>query len=83
MDKKMADYKQLRDMQATYQAAAEGKTQWTFDTIKRCNALAGQISILAGHLADLMLPVASPPPVDDEYVAAGCRLFSNPEMLKA
>lgn len=70
----MQDYESLREIQKTYSAAAEGKTPWPGD---HSLALATQISILAGHMADQMLPVAPPPPCDDEHVLHGCRLFSD------
>jgi hypothetical protein len=75
----MADYTTLRAMQATYLAASKGKVAWEGD---RSLGLAEQISILAAHLADQMLPIAPQPPADDEHVAAGCRLFSDPTVMK-
>jgi hypothetical protein len=76
----MLTFKQLRSIEADYGAAAENKTAWEGD---RCLALAKQIALVAGHLADLMIPIPSAPPVDDEHVAHGCRLFSNPNILRA
>ena len=78
----MADYERLRAMQRDYLAAAEDRVQWTFDAALRCKALALQISILAGHLADQMIPVSPQPPADDEHVAMGCRLFSDPSVFR-
>jgi len=71
----MADYKTLRAMQADYLAASKSETPWEGD---RVLGLAAQISILAGHLADQMIPIMPPPPADDQHVAFGCRLFSDP-----
>lgn len=79
----MAEYKQLREIQSTYLAASRNKTHWKHDALLRTNALAEQVSILAGHLADQMIPIASPPPCDDEYVATGCSLFSDPSRIRS
>lgn len=66
---------ELREMQATYLAASEGRTAWEGD---KTAALARQISVLAGHLADTMTPTAPsppPPPADNQHVAPGCIPF--------
>lgn len=79
----MADYETLRQMESTYLAAAESRVAWEGD---RSLGLAKQISILAGHLADQIIPIMPiepQPPCDDEHVAVGCRLFSDASKRKA
>lgn len=76
----MLDYKTLRDMQTTYLAASQNRTPWEGD---RSLCLAERISELAGHLADSMIPIAPPPPQDDEHVAIGCSLFSDHFKMKS
>ncbi len=78
----MADYKTLREMEDTYLAAAELRVPWNADPLSRSLGLARQISILAGHLASQMIPIPLPPPCDDEHVAIGCSLFSDPTLMK-
>jgi hypothetical protein len=75
----MATYEQLIEMQNTYLAASQRRVDWPGD---RSLGLAEQISILARHLADQMIPIESPPLADDKHVAIGCLLFSNPSLRK-
>lgn len=75
----MADYKTLRDMQATWLSVAEGRQAWSDNWMP---SLCRQVSILAGHLADLMMPIPPQPPCNDDHVAVGCRLFSQPGLIK-
>jgi hypothetical protein len=76
----VADYKTLLDMRNTCRAVSAGTTQWGADEHTKIKWLAGQLSILAGHLADQMIPVSPQPPqppADDDHVAKGCISFAS------
>ncbi len=75
----MTDTKTLREMQAKLLSIAEDRQSWRPEFMPW---LCGQLAVLSGHLADMMIPIPPQPPCDDEHVAVGCRLFSDPAVFR-